>query len=123
MKTLHAMVLFDTAGTPPENQDFSAELKTEEWRTEADVIAALQRLNHEVSAVGAYDDIAVILRGLTQFKPDIVFNLMEHFHGNTRLDRDVAALLELTEVPYTGSGPEGLLLCRDEREIELVQRL
>lgn len=110
MKKLNVMVLFDTAGTPPENQDFAADLKTEAWKTEAHVIAALERLGHTVSMVGAYDDVNVITHGLRKYKPDVVFNLMEHFKGRSEYDRNIPALLELMGVRYTGANPTAFML-------------
>lgn len=111
MKPLNVMVLFDTAGTPPENQDFTEDLKTPEWKTESDVIAALTRLGHKVSMVGAYDDVNVITHGIRKYKPDVVFNLMEHFNGKTEYDRNIPALLELMGVRYTGANPTAFMLC------------
>ncbi len=111
MKPLNITVLFDTAGTPPENQDFTEVLKTPGWKTEADVIAALSRLGHVVSAVGAYDDVNVIIHGIRKYKPDIVFNLMEHFKGHSEYDRNIPALLELMGVRYTGANPTAFMLC------------
>ncbi len=111
MKPLNVMVLFDTAGTPPENQDFTEALKTPEWKTESDVIAALTRLGHKVSTVGAYDDVNVITHGIRKYKPDVVFNLMEHFNGKSEYDRNIPALLELMGVRYTGANPTAFMLC------------
>lgn len=111
MKPLHVLVLFDTAGTPPENQDFTESLKTPDWKTEADVIAALTRLGHKVSMVGAYDDVNVIIHGIRKHKPDMVFNLMEHFNGRSEYDRNIPALLELMGVRYTGANPTSFMLC------------
>lgn len=111
MKPLNILVLFDTAGTPPENQDFSDQLKTPDWKTEADVTSALARLGHHVSMVGAYDDVNVILHGIRKTKPDLVFNLMEHFNGRSEYDRNIPALLELMGVRYTGSNPPAFMLC------------
>jgi D-alanine-D-alanine ligase len=114
MKQLKVLVLFDTAGAPPEDQDFSNEMKTEDWKTERNVIHALKKLGHEVFQVGIYDDIAPLERAIKESKPDIVFNLAEQFRGDRALDRDIVAYLELIGIPYTGSGPAGMLLCRDK---------
>jgi D-alanine-D-alanine ligase len=111
MKPLNVMVLFDTAGTPPENQDFTEDLKTPEWKTESDVITALTHLGHKVSMVGAYDDVNVIIHGIRKYKPDVVFNLMEHFKGRSEYDRNIPALLELMGVRYTGANPTAFMLC------------
>ena len=61
-KRLKVLALFDTAGTPPENQDFSRELKTEDWKAEADVINALKGLGHEVRMLGVFDEPGLIER-------------------------------------------------------------
>ena len=57
MKQLKVLVLFDTAGTPPEDQNFSKEMRSEDYKTERNVIHALKKLGHEVFQVGIYDDI------------------------------------------------------------------
>lgn len=110
MKPLNVTVLFDTAGTPPEDQNFTEALKQPDWKTEADVIAALTRLGHKVSIIGAYDDVNVITHGIRKFKPDVVFNLMEHFNGRNEYDRNIPALLELMGVRYTGANPTAFML-------------
>ncbi len=52
---------------------------------------------------------------LQEQSPDIVFNLTEHLGGNRRFDKNIAALLEMLEIPFTGAGSTGLLLTRDKR--------
>ena len=46
--------------------------------------------------------------------PDVVFNLTEHFNEVSAYDRNVAGLLEMMGVPYTGSTPTGLTLCKNK---------
>lgn len=113
-KKLKVLVLFDTAGTPPADQDFSRELKTEDWKTEAHVIDALHRLGHEVRTLGIYDEAGLILDEIKSHPPDVVFNLTEHFNNRSAYDRNVASLLEMLDVRYTGTGPTGLTLCKNK---------
>jgi D-alanine-D-alanine ligase len=113
-KKLKVLVLFDTAGTPPADQDFSRELKTEDWKTEAHVIDALHRLGHEVRTLGIYDEAGLILDEIKLHPPDVVFNLTEHFNNRSAYDRNVASLLEMLDVRYTGTGPTGLTLCKNK---------
>jgi D-alanine-D-alanine ligase len=108
------LVLFDTAGTPPADQDFSRELKTDDWAAEAHVLAALQELGHEVRTIGVYDEPGPIIDEIKTHSPDVVFNLTEHFNDRSTYDRNVAGLLEMLDVPYTGSGPTGLTLCKNK---------
>jgi D-alanine-D-alanine ligase len=106
------LVLFDSAGTPPDDQDFSRELKTDDWATEAHVIDALMKLGHEVRTIGVYEDPGLIITEVKAHPPDVVFNLAEHFNAHSAYDRNVAGLLEMLDLPYTGSGPTGLTLCK-----------
>lgn len=113
-KKLNILVLFDTAGTPPDNQDFTAEFKTEDYKAEADVVTALKELGHEVRVLGVYDNIDLITNEVRDHRPDIVFNLTEQFHGEPAFDRNVVGLCELLELPYTGSAPAGMMLCKNK---------
>lgn len=108
------LVLFDTAGTPPENQDFTEELKTDDWAAEAHVIEALNKLGHEVRTIGVWDEPGMIIDEIKTNPPDVVFNLTEHFNEVSAYDRNVAGLLEMMGVPYTGSSPTGLTLCKNK---------
>src|SRR5918994_1675222 len=108
------LVLFDTAGTPPANQDFTKELKTDDWAAEAHVIGALKALGHEVRTIGVWDEPGMIIDEIKASPPDVVFNLTEHFNEVSAYDRNVAGLLEMMDVPYTGSSPTGLTLCKNK---------
>lgn len=111
---LKILTLFDTAGTPPQDQDFSRELKTDDWKAEADVINALRGLGHEVRTLGVFDEPGLILEEVKAHPPDVVFNLTEHFNNRSAYDQNVASLLEMLGVRYTGSGPTGLTLCKNK---------
>ncbi len=113
-KKLKVLALFDTAGTPPEDQDFTRELKTEDWKAEADVIKALKGLGHDVRTLGVFDEPGLILEEVKAHPPDIVFNLTEHFNNRSAYDQNVASLLEMLGARYTGSGPTGLTLCKNK---------
>jgi D-alanine-D-alanine ligase len=113
---LDVLVLFDSAGTPPADQDFTKELKSEheDWLTEIDVIDTLKRLGHNVRILGVYDDAGLIVDEIKKNKPHVVFNLTEIFLGKAHFDKNVVALLEMLDIPYTGCGPEGLTVCNDK---------
>ena len=113
-KRYKVLVLFGSAGTPPENQDFSKELKTDDFAAEAHVIGALKKLGHEVRTLGIWDEVALIIDEIKAHPPDIVFNLTEHFNEISAHDRNVAGLLDMLGVPYTGSSPTGLTLCKNK---------
>ena len=47
-------------------------------------------------------------------KPNLVFNLTDVADGDRSKDAHLCAFLELIKVPYTGAGPQGLMLARDK---------
>jgi len=81
---------------------------------EYDVVGALRALGHKVRIVPMHDDLTEITQNLSENRPDIVFNLTELYRWERRLDANVAALLEMLDIPFTGSGPIGLMLCRNK---------
>ena len=61
-----------------------------------------------------HDDLTPIRQAIDEFKPTIVFNLMEAFADIGVFDQNVVSYLELLRVPYTGCNPRGLTLSRDK---------
>ncbi len=62
--------------------------------------------------LGVKDELAPIRDAVESFKPHVVFNLLEEFHGEAVYDHSVVSYLELLRVPYTGCNPRGLVLAR-----------
>jgi D-alanine-D-alanine ligase len=85
-----------------------------DWKMEYDVIETLREMGHTVHVVGIHDDLSGIRPSAEDFKPHIVFNLMEAFAGVTTFDQNVVSYLELLHLPYTGCNPRGLILARDK---------
>ncbi|HTS49157.1 MAG TPA: ATP-grasp domain-containing protein [Bryobacteraceae bacterium] len=113
---MKVLVLFDLARAPSAGETFSPEVlqKEEDKQTEADVLACLQRLGHEVETLAVFSDVASIIDRLKTFAPDVVFNLTESFHSNRAHEPNIPALLELMKMRYTGARPDGLMLCKDK---------
>jgi D-alanine-D-alanine ligase len=78
------------------------------------VIQTLRGLGHKVRVLGVGSDIVKIINELSQQRPDLVFNLTEEFGGDRRQDKNIAAVLEMLDMPFTGTGSLGLMLCRDK---------
>ena len=110
---LNITVLVDA--TEVKDSDPNFEVTPEIPTTEYHVIQALRELGHSVRVLGAVSDIETIVNTLTEQNPDIVFNLTESFNGDRRMDKNIAGLLEMLRIPFTGTGAMGLLLCRDKR--------
>ncbi len=99
---------------PPDLVPEGADIVSEPWRTEYDVISTLRGLGHDVRALGVHDDLGDIRRASEEWKPQIAFNLLEGFDDITIFDQNVVSHLELLKLPYTGCNPRGLLLARDK---------
>lgn len=79
------------------------------WETINAVKNALEE-NHRVSLIEANEDAFEKLRSV---KPDIVFNIAEGFRGVSR-EAQIPAILEMLNIPYTGSDPQTLAICLDK---------
>jgi len=112
-RQLNITVLVDPVTIPSDDPLF--EKAPKKPVTEYHVCEALRLLGHSVTVLGAEYDIAAVARSLADQAPDLVFNLTEQFCGDRRLDKNIAGLLELLEIPFTGAGPVGLMLARDKR--------
>lgn len=84
------------------------------WTTEHDILFHLQEMGHKVRALGVYSDLLKIRAAIDEFKPHIVYNLLEEFDGETVYDSHVVSYLELLRVPYTGNNPRALMIARDK---------
>lgn len=84
------------------------------WRMEWDVVNTLRRRGHTLHTIGVHDDLTPIRQSIDDFKPTIVFNLVEAFDDIGVFDQNVVSYLELLKIPYTGCNPRGLTLARDK---------
>ena len=78
------------------------------------VARALRALGHKVSILGVHADVNRLIRGLRRRRPELVFNLLEMFGDDLHADIDVAGLLELLDLAYTGCGPGEYYLSQDK---------
>ena len=75
---------------------------------------AIRANGHECRRLSVNDQVEPVLADLTRDKPDLVFNVAESFGGRSALESNVAALLNLLGLQYTGSSPAGLILAGDK---------
>lgn len=54
------------------------------------------------------------LNSLVKCKADLIFNLTESFAGDDTKETNIAAYLDLLEIPYTGGGPHAHFLAQDK---------
>lgn len=84
---------------------YEAEVEVEDRANE--VIEELQKLG--VPARG-YPGNQYFLTNLLVDKPDLVLNLVDTLRGKDALQTSVPAALELSSIPYTGAGMEGMVI-------------
>lgn len=112
MKRCTILVLTHPDLVPPESEGVLSPREAFEVKTEYDVVSTLRELGHDVHVLGVQWELRPIREAVDQYKPDIVFNLLEEFHGETVYDHNVVSFLELIKMKYTGCNPRGLMLSR-----------
>ncbi len=88
-----------------------------DYVSEADVEEELQTIKDSLRKMAIKyrsfslkDRIEPVIKKLKSYKPDVVVNLCEAAYGYSQLEMNVAAMLELLRIPYTGSPPIALSL-------------
>jgi D-alanine-D-alanine ligase len=87
-----------------------------------ELASALANLGHEVDRLPVDADVVPIVSRLKSFGPDLVVNLVESFAGKSALESNVAALLNLLDLKYTGSSPAALVIADDKSLTKKVLR-
>ncbi|HEU4564860.1 MAG TPA: ATP-grasp domain-containing protein [Gemmatimonadaceae bacterium] len=75
---------------------------------------ALGRAGHAARRVPVAGEVEEVAAALRDAAPELVVNVAESFGGKSALESNVAALLNLLGLRYTGSSPAGLLLAGDK---------
>ena len=114
MKKLRVLVLMHPDHVPPDSLEGLTSQEALALKAEFDVVQCLRKLGHEPRPLGVQDEFLPIRDTVEEFKPHVVFNMLEEFHSNMLFDQNVVSLLELLRVPYTGCNPRGLILARSK---------
>jgi D-alanine-D-alanine ligase len=114
MKPSRVLVLMHESLVPPASLKGLSDKEIDEFRTEYDVTAALEKAGHEIKALGLGDNLSELRSVITDWKPEVAFNLLEEFQGIVTYDQYVVAFLELMKLPYTGCNPRGMMISRDK---------
>jgi D-alanine-D-alanine ligase len=78
------------------------------------IVQALRDHGHNPITIGVDESVRDIIDQIRACNADLVFNICETFADDYRMEVNVAALLEMARVKYTGSGTAGLLLAQDK---------
>ena len=92
------------------------------WKTDYDVVTALEELGHEARTLGAINDVASVRKTLQEWKPHIVFNLLEEFRGEGFYVPYLLGYLQLARQPFTGCNPSSLLLADNKSMTKKILR-
>ncbi|HLU65901.1 MAG TPA: hypothetical protein VKZ63_06480, partial [Kofleriaceae bacterium] len=116
-KKIKILVLHN-GGRGPESESESG--RASEAAHLHDLAEALAEHGFEVSVADAEDDPSRISHAVVVEQPDLIFNLVHQFRGDTLLNPNVASLLELHGLPHTGSDPLCLSTCQDRVRTHLL---
>lgn len=112
MRRLRVLVLMHPDFVPPESTEGYTARQINELKTEYDVVSTLRASGHDVRPLGVQEEIKPVREAIEEFKPHVVFNLLEQFHHEPVYDQHIPSFLELMQIPYTGCNPRGLILAR-----------
>jgi len=112
MRRLRVLVLMHPDFVPPDTTKGYTAREINEWKTEYDVVSTLREAGHDVRPLGVQEEIKPVRDEIENFKPHVVFNLLEQFHHEPVYDQHIPSFLELMKIPYTGCNPRGLILAR-----------
>lgn len=114
MKRLRILVMTHESVVPPDNVSGLTDEQIDEFRMEYDVRSTLEDLGHDVRVVGIGDKLAALRESAREWRPHVVFNLLDEFSDIAAYDHYVVAYLELMRQAYTGCNPRGMMVSRDK---------
>src|SRR5579864_4477063 len=97
----------------PARKTKSRKKKKREKEDREEIFESLEKLGHEPS-YQVLDGSRQCLQSLAKCEADLVFNLTESFAGDDTKEMNIAAYLDLLEIPYTGAGPHANFLAQDK---------
>ncbi|MBM4194067.1 MAG: ATP-grasp domain-containing protein [Gemmatimonadetes bacterium] len=112
MKPLRILAIMHPELMPSGDREALSAQEQSESKTEYDVVRTLRAAGHEVLPLGVQYELRPIRAAAEEFKPHVVFNLLEEFHGEVLFDQNVVSYLELLHLPYTGCNPRGMIISR-----------
>lgn len=114
MKRYRILLIVHEMLVPPSDFAGLTDADIDECRAEYNVFSTLHNLGYEVRVIGLGDQLTELREAINDWRPHIVFNLLEEFSGIVSYDHYVVAYLELMRQPYTGCNPRGLMISRDK---------
>src|SRR5262245_16761309 len=112
MNSARILILHNDPILPPDHPDAESEREVLEV---ADVVEKyLDDAGFDICRLAVSHDPTVLLRGLRQKKPAVVFNLFEGTGDDGSNEASVAGLLEWMGIPFTGCPSQAMMLARNK---------
>ena len=95
MRKYRILLMVHKTLVPPEDISGMSDADIDEFRTEYDVRSTLRRLKGDVRVVGIDDQLTELRETIDDWRPHVVFNLLDEFSGIISYDHHVVGYLEL----------------------------
>ncbi len=106
------VIIYDA--TPDSQQDTEIKAALDILKDVQSIQGILNKDGFKTEILGLRFPLMEKIQYLIDFKPDLVFNLCEGLGENSSSEIHVASVLELFNIPFTGSGPLALALCHNK---------
>jgi D-alanine-D-alanine ligase len=74
----------------------------------------LSEVEFEPTTLNILDNIHILINEIKNNPPDVIFNFIEIYNENPRLEMNIVGLFELMRIPYTGASPTALVNCQSK---------
>lgn len=79
-----------------------------------EIVTILNKKGYRAYSLNIESNIHRLITNIEKEKPDVIFNFVEEFYDDPRLEMNVCALYELFKIPYTGAPPFALASCQNK---------
>jgi len=113
------IIIYNTAGAPASRRNESASERATATAA-AQAAKALAATGFRVTLMPVRNRIQEVIDKLRHRRPDMIVNLCEGFRGYAAFEAQVAGLLELMGIPFTGNPSQALCMCQDKFRAKAV---
>jgi len=78
------------------------------------IVKSIQKAGYDAYSLNIKDSLSTFIKDYDKNKPDVVFNLVEIFTDQPRLEMHFTGLMELMGIAYTGASPMALGTCQNK---------
>ncbi len=88
--------------------------------TAQEVLRVVTKLGYSAFLYPLGDSLSRFFAWMETSKPDVIINLCEGYKGHPQFEANVAAVLELEELAFTGNASKTLALCQDKHKTKII---